>query len=85
MEALTVSSKSKKLLKEALQLPAAEREALAGSLFDSLEETDPDAEAAWQAELEKRIKDLDQGKVKPIKWARARRIIFGEPDDSRKP
>jgi putative addiction module component (TIGR02574 family) len=80
-ETLLVSSKSKKLLEAALELPPAEREALAGRLFDSLEESDPDAEAAWQTEIEKRIEELDQGKVKPLKWSQARRIIFGGTDD----
>jgi putative addiction module component (TIGR02574 family) len=73
-----MSSKTKKLLEEALRLPPAEREALAGRLFDSLEKDDPGAEVAWQAEVERRIAELDQGKVKPIPWAEARRIIFGD-------
>jgi putative addiction module component (TIGR02574 family) len=75
-------SKTKKLLDEALQLPPAEREALAGQLFDSLQGDDPEAEAAWQAEIERRISELDRGKVKPIAWAEARRMIFGDADDS---
>jgi putative addiction module component (TIGR02574 family) len=73
-----MTSKAKKLLNEALGLPPAEREALAGRLFDSLEEHDPDAEVAWQAEIERRIAELDQGKVKPIPWDKARRMIFGD-------
>jgi len=72
-----MTSKAKKLLDEALRLRPAEREALAGQLFDSLETDDPDAEAAWQAEIARRIAELDQGKVKPIPWADARRLIFG--------
>jgi putative addiction module component (TIGR02574 family) len=76
-----MTSKAKKLLDEALRLSPAEREALAGRLFDSLETDDPDAEAAWQAEIERRITELDQGKVKPIPWAEARRTIFGDADD----
>ncbi len=77
-----MNSKAKKLLNEALGLPPAEREALAGCLFDSLEAEDLDAEAAWQAEIERRIAELDQGKVKPIPWVKARRMIFGDSDDS---
>jgi putative addiction module component (TIGR02574 family) len=77
-----MTSKAKKLLDEALELSPAEREALAGQLFDSLETDDPDAEAAWQGEIEKRITEMDQGKVKPIPWAEARRMIFGDADDS---
>jgi len=77
-----MTSKTKKLLAEALELSPAEREALAGQLFDSLEKNDPDAEIAWQVEIERRITELDQGKVKPIPWAEARRMIFGDADDS---
>ena len=77
-----MSSQAKRLLDEALQLTTAEREALAGQLFDSLETDDPDAEAAWEAEIEKRINEMDRGKVKPIPWTEARRMIFGDADDS---
>ena len=65
-----------------MRLPPAEREALAGQLFDSLETNDPDAEVAWQAEIERRIAELDQGRVKPIPWTEARRMIFEDTDDS---
>jgi putative addiction module component (TIGR02574 family) len=77
-----MTSKGKKLLDQALRLSPAEREALAGQLFDSLEANDLDAEAVWQAEIERRIAELDHGKVKPIPWAEARRMIFGDLDDS---
>jgi putative addiction module component (TIGR02574 family) len=77
-----MTSKAKKLLNEAMQLPPAEREALAGQLFDSLDADDPDSESAWQAELERRIAELDHGTAKPIPWAQARRMIFGDADDS---
>jgi putative addiction module component (TIGR02574 family) len=73
---------TKKLLDEALQLTPAEREALAGELWDSLERDDLDAEAAWDAEIEGRIAELDSGRVKPIPWAEARRMIFEATDDS---
>jgi putative addiction module component (TIGR02574 family) len=74
--------KTKKLLDEALQLPPAEREALAGQLFDSLETDDPEAEAAWQLEIERRLEELDQRKIKPIPWDEARRMIFGDGNDA---
>jgi putative addiction module component (TIGR02574 family) len=77
-----MTSKAKKLLDEALQLSSAEREALAGQIFDSLETDDPDAEGAWQAEIERRITELDQGVVKPIPLSEARRMIFEDADDS---
>ena len=73
-----MTSKAKKLLDEALQLSPSEREALASQIFDSLETDDPDAERSWQAEIERRITELDQGVVKPIPWSEARRMIFAE-------
>jgi putative addiction module component (TIGR02574 family) len=74
-------SKTKKPLDEALQLPSTEREVLAGKLFDSLQADDPEAEAAWQAEIERRIGELDRGEVKPISRAEARRLIFEDTND----
>ena len=66
------------LLKEALKLPPEARAALAGSLLDSLDqEVDEDAEAAWHAEIDRRLRELDSGTVKPIPWSEARRRISG--------
>ena len=67
------------LLEAALRLPPEARAALAGSLLDSLDEVlDQDAEAAWEAEIAKRIKELDSSSVKPIPWSEARRSIVGD-------
>ena len=64
------------LLKKALALPAPARAALAGSLLESLDETvDEGAEAEWQAEIARRIQELDSGRVKPVAWADARQQI----------
>ncbi len=66
------------LLKEALKLPPEARAALAGYLLESLDqEVDEGAEAAWQAEIDRRLGELDSGKVKPIPWSEARRKIAG--------
>ena len=71
-----MKSDSTELLKEALKLPREARAALAGSLLDSLDqEVDEDAEAAWQVEIERRLKELDSGAVKPVSWSEARRRI----------
>jgi len=64
------------LLKKALALPPAARAALAGSLFESLDETvDEGAEAEWQREIARRMQELDSGRVKPMAWAEARQQI----------
>jgi len=66
-----------KLLEEALRLPVEARAALAASLLDSLDNAvDPDAEARWDAEIARRVRELDEGKVRPIPWAEARRELF---------
>jgi putative addiction module component (TIGR02574 family) len=68
----------KKVLDEALKLPAEARAAMASSLIQSLDtEVDPDAEAAWAVEIEKRLREIDSGAVKPIPWAEARKRILG--------
>ena len=64
------------LLKRLLALPVEARAALAGSLLESLEDTvDASAEEIWSREIDRRIEELDSGKVKPIPWAEARRQI----------
>jgi len=66
------------ILKDALNLPPEARAALAGSLLDSLDQAiDEDAEAAWEGEIGTRLKELDEGKVRPVSWAEARRRITG--------
>jgi putative addiction module component (TIGR02574 family) len=67
------------ILKEALKLPAEARAALAGTLFDSLDESiDQEAESAWEAEIASRLKEIDEGKVELIPWVEARAKITGK-------
>ena len=73
----------KKVLEEALRLPAEARAALAGYLIESLDDAvDEDAEAAWGQEIARRIDDLDRGKVKAVPWSVARRQILGRSGGS---
>ena len=68
-----------KLLENALKLPSEARAALAGSLLESLDDTlDKDSESAWEAEIARRTKELDGGKVQPIPWSEARKSIVGQ-------
>ena len=67
------------LLKDAMALPVEARAALAGSLLDSLDtEVDEDAEAAWAAEVSRRMTGLDQGRAKTVPWAEVRRRLAGD-------
>ncbi len=66
------------ILKDALALPPEARAAVAGSLLESLDDqVDEGAEAAWEAEIARRLNDLDTGKVKLIPWATVRRRLMG--------
>ncbi len=67
-----------RLLAEALRLPPADRADLAAELIESLDDTaDDDADAAWDAQIQDRIAQLDAGAVKTIPWAQVRRRIMG--------
>ena len=60
---------------DALELSDSERATLVGLLIESLEaaeETDPDVEAAWAAEAERRWQEIESGQVKTIPWEEVR-------------
>lgn len=66
------------VLHDALRLSPTDRAVIVGKLIESLDETvDEDVEAAWAVEIEKRLRDIDSGAVKPIPWDEARRQIRG--------
>lgn len=63
-----------RLLEKALSLSVEEQEALADSLIANLgEKMEPGVAAAWDAEVKKRIEELDSGKVKTIPWEEVRK------------
>ena len=63
-----------RLLEQALSLSVEEQEALADSLISSLGgKVDESVRAAWEAEIERRIADLDSGGKKTTPWSEVRR------------
>lgn len=63
--------------KEAAELSVEDRATLAGLLIESLEgEPDSDIEAAWAAEIEKRVAELDAGAVESIPWEQVRQRLL---------
>jgi putative addiction module component (TIGR02574 family) len=63
-----------RLLESALALSVEEQEALADSLISNLGgKVDEGVMAAWEAEISKRIEELDSGKAKTIPWAEVRK------------
>lgn len=63
-----------KLLEQALLLSVEEREALADSLISNLDgKVDEGVQAAWEAEIGKRVAELDSGNAKTTSWAEVRK------------
>jgi putative addiction module component (TIGR02574 family) len=70
------------LFQEASKLPDNERAELAGMLLESLEdEPDPEVEAAWAEEVERRVRQIDSGEVKLIPWEKVRADLFSRVND----
>ena len=72
----TMARRLEEIYREAAELPEADRAELAGLLLESLEvEPDADVEAAWAAEVERRIREIDEGKVETIPWEQVRAAL----------
>jgi len=68
-----MATSREELYKAALDLTESERAELAGLLLESLDsEAEEGVEAAWIAEIEHRVKQLDTGAVSGIPWEEVR-------------
>jgi putative addiction module component (TIGR02574 family) len=64
-----MNTEVQQLLQSALALPETERAELAASLIRSLDaEPDAEVDAAWAAEIQRRVESIDKGDVKLIPW-----------------
>jgi len=64
-----MSREVSELLKKALELPVTDRAELAGSIIESLDHAkDESVKEAWDAEILRRMEDLDSGRVKPVSY-----------------
>jgi len=74
-----VTSAAKRLLDEALALPAPEREKLVVALSDSLVPDEVSLSDDWNSEIQRRLEAVESGKVTPVPWeeaeARIRRAL----------
>ena len=65
------------IFREAADLPEQDRATLAGLLIDSLEgEPDPGVEAAWAAEIQRRLAEVEAGTVKTVPWEEVRQRLL---------
>jgi len=71
-----MTNAARNLLYEAMKLDAAERAELAAELLASLDgEPDEGVEAAWAAEIERRLARIDAGDERLIPWEEVRAEI----------
>lgn len=75
-----MTNEAQRVLREAMQLSEAERVMIAGHLLETLPpvEDDDEISKAWAQEIERRVKELDDGTVQAVPWEIARRQIRGE-------
>jgi putative addiction module component (TIGR02574 family) len=70
---------AEKVLSEALTLDTRERADVAARLLASLDgEPDHDVEAAWAAEVARRIEEIEAGRVELVPWEDVERRIERE-------
>ncbi len=70
-------ARAKSLLTEALQLPEKDRADLAGRLILSLHpHAEPDVEAAWEKEIDRRLDGFEKSKAKSRLWSSIKRSIL---------
>lgn len=77
-----MNAKLKEVFEVASELPENDRAELAGMLLDTLDgKPDPDVEAAWAEEVERRVRQVDSGEVKMIPWEEVRAELFARTCD----
>lgn len=68
---------ARKIVEQALKMPARERAEIAQWLLESLDsQMDTDVESAWQSEVERRISELDGGQVRCLPWEEVRERLM---------
>ena len=72
-----MSERADQLLRQALALDERDRASLAGALIESLDpEFQPGAAEAWDAEIERRVKELESHSVETVPWSKVRERLF---------
>ena len=75
-----MTERARKLLHAAMELPVAERAELAADLLASLDgDSDAEVEAAWAAEIERRVRDAQANPDDDVAWESVRAELHAEP------
>ena len=70
-------TKFESVLSQALELDEEERQLLALRLEASLGEAkEPGYDAAWEAEIKRRVDELERGEVELVEWEEVRRDLM---------
>jgi len=77
-----MSAKTTELLRQALALSVEERADLAGQLIESLDSPESGSlKADWEAEIERRMAEIDSGAIKPVSMEHAFHRLDSTLDD----
>ena len=69
----------KELIREAVELPESDRATLAGVMIESLDpKPTPQVRAAWSKEIERRVREIDEGTVELLDWENVRAELFAD-------
>ncbi|MGN6184786.1 MAG: addiction module protein [Thermoanaerobaculia bacterium] len=69
----------KDLIREAVELPESDRATLAGVMIESLDpRPTADVKAAWSKEIERRVREVDDGTVELLDWESVRAELFAD-------
>jgi putative addiction module component (TIGR02574 family) len=72
-----MSESADESLKRALQLDEHDRASIAGALIESLHGyAEAGTEDAWNAEIQRRVRELDTRAVETVAWSKARERLF---------
>jgi putative addiction module component (TIGR02574 family) len=67
----------KELIREAAELPETDRATLAGVMIESLDpRPSPEVKRAWSKEIERRVREIEEGTVESIDWEDIRAELF---------
>lgn len=74
-----MTTKAAKVLRDAIQLPAADRADIASCLYGTLDDdVIAELDRDWENEIRRRLKEIDGGKAKRVSRATALKQIFAD-------
>lgn len=78
-----MTKSAENILEQAMALEPDDRMELVDKLSESLEiSTDPQYIAEWEAEIARRIEQVERGEVTPIPWREAIKQLGSDKDDA---